>query len=89
MDHVEGMLKPEMDALDAFLAHTWAVTVTGAPKVWAIQFVEDAENSNRKWYAGAVGLVGFDGNMNTGLTLRTVHIEKGLASVRCVSCQGL
>ena len=33
VDHVEGMLKPGMDALDAFLAHTWAVTVTGAPKV--------------------------------------------------------
>ena len=49
VDPVEGMLKPGMDALDAFLAHTWAVTVTGAPKVWAIQFVEDTENTNRKW----------------------------------------
>lgn len=33
VDHVEGMLRPEFDALDAFLAHTWAVTVTGAPKI--------------------------------------------------------
>jgi len=82
VDHVEGQLKPNMDALDAFLAHTWAVTVTGAPKVWAIQFVEDTENSNRKWYAGAVGHIGFDGNMNTGLTLRTIHIDHGVASVR-------
>merc|ERR1712166_1615646 len=82
VDHVEGQLKPNMDALDAFLAHTWAVTVAGAPKVWAIQFVEDTENSNRKWYAGAVGHIGFDGNMNTGLTLRTIHIDHGVASVR-------
>ena len=62
--------------------HTWAVTVTGAPKPWAIQFVEDNENSPRRWYAGAVGLVGFDGHLNTGLTLRTIHIDHGVASVR-------
>ena len=82
VDHVEGTLKEGMDSLDAFLAHTWAVTVTGAPKVWAMQFLEDHEKSHRKWYAGSVGLIGFDGNMNTGLTLRTVHIQKGIATVR-------
>jgi chorismate binding enzyme len=37
VDHVEGYLRPGFDALDAFLCHTWAVTVTGAPKTWAIQ----------------------------------------------------
>ena len=37
--------------MDAFLVHTWAVTVTGAPKPWAIQFVEDQEASARCWYA--------------------------------------
>jgi anthranilate synthase len=58
------------------------VTVTGAPKPWAIQFVEDNEETERKWYAGAVGLVGFDGHLNTGLTLRTIHIQEGVASVR-------
>lgn len=82
VDHVEGYLRPEFDALDAFLCHTWAVTVTGAPKTWAIQFVEDMENSPRHWYGGAVGLVGFDGSMNTGLTLRTVRIKNGIAEVR-------
>jgi len=82
VDHVEGTLKPGLDAIDAFLAHTWAVTVTGAPKAWAMQFLEDHEKSQRKWYAGSVGLIGFDGNMNTGLTLRTVHIQKGVATVR-------
>ena len=82
VDHVEGYLRPEFDALDAFLCHTWAVTVTGAPKTWAIQFVEDNERSPRCWYGGAVGLVGFDGSMNTGLTLRTVRVKKGIAEVR-------
>mmetsp|Transcript_33236 Transcript_33236/g.80402 ORF Transcript_33236/g.80402 Transcript_33236/m.80402 type:complete len:928 (+) Transcript_33236:119-2902(+) len=82
VDHVEGYLRPEFDALDAFLCHTWAVTVTGAPKTWAIQFVEDNERSPRCWYGGAVGLVGFDGSMNTGLTLRTVRVKDGVAEVR-------
>lgn len=82
VDHVEGYLRPEFDALDAFLCHTWAVTVTGAPKTWAIQFVEDNEKSPRCWYGGAIGLVGFDGSLNTGLTLRTVRIKNGVAEVR-------
>jgi anthranilate synthase len=82
VDHVEGHLLPGFDALDAFLTHTWAVTVTGAPKAWAMQFIEDHEKSARAWYGGAVGLVGFDGNMNTGLTLRTIHLKDGKAQVR-------
>jgi len=82
VDHVEGRLRDSFDALDAFLAHTWAVTVTGAPKVWAMQFLEDHEKSPRAWYGGAVGLIGFDGNMNTGLTLRTIRIKDGVAEVR-------
>lgn len=82
VDHVEGYLRPEFDALDAFLCHTWAVTVTGAPKTWAIQFIEDTERSQRCWYGGAVGMVGFDGSLNTGLTLRTVRVKNGVAEVR-------
>jgi anthranilate synthase len=82
VDHVEGRLRPEFDALDAFLAHAWAVTVTGAPKTWAMQFIEDHERSARGWYGGAVGMIGFDGNLNTGLTLRTIRIKHGIAEVR-------
>jgi anthranilate synthase len=82
VDHVEGRLLPGLDALDAFLSHMWAVTVTGAPKAWAMQFIEDHEARPRRWYGGAVGVLGFDGSMNTGLTLRTAHIRGGLASVR-------
>jgi anthranilate synthase len=82
VDHVEGRLRPEFDALDAFLAHAWAVTVTGAPKTWAMQFIEDHERSARGWYGGAVGMLGFDGNLNTGLTLRTIRVKDGVAEVR-------
>ncbi|HWV96814.1 MAG TPA: anthranilate synthase component I, partial [Xanthobacteraceae bacterium] len=82
VDHVEGILRPGFDALDAFLTHAWAVTVTGAPKKWAMQFVEDHERSSRRWYAGAFGVVGFDGSINTGLTIRTIRMKDGLAEVR-------
>jgi anthranilate synthase len=82
VDHIEGRLRPGFDALDAFLTHMWAVTVTGAPKAWAMQFIEDHERTPRRWYGGAVGKVGFDGSMNTGLTLRTAHITGGIAAVR-------
>jgi anthranilate synthase len=82
VDHVEGRLLPGFDALDAFLTHMWAVTVTGAPKTWAMQFIEEHEDSPRRWYGGAVGTIGFDGSMNTGLTLRTAHIRDGVAAVR-------
>ena len=82
VDHVEGMLRAGYDALDAFVTHTWAVTVTGAPKLWAMQFIEDHEKSVRAWYGGAVGKVGFDGGLNTGLTLRTIRIRDGVAQVR-------
>jgi anthranilate synthase len=82
VDHVEGRLRPEFDALDAFLSHMWAVTVTGAPKTWAMQFIEDHESQPRRWYGGAVGVIGLDGSMNTGLTLRTAHITGGVAAVR-------
>lgn len=82
VDHIEGRLRPEFDALDAFLTHMWAVTVTGAPKTWAMQFIEDHEATTRRWYGGAVGYIGFDGSMNTGLTLRTAQIRGGVATVR-------
>src|SRR6266404_2924835 len=82
VDHVEGILRPGFDSLDAFLTHAWAVTVTGAPKLWEMQFVEDNERSSRRWYAGAIGAVNFDGSINTGLTIRTIRMKDGLAEVR-------
>lgn len=82
VDHVEGLLRPGFDALDAFLSHAWAVTVTGAPKRAALAFIDRHERSSRRWYGGAIGRVTFDGNMNTGLTLRTLRLKDGIAEVR-------
>ncbi|HHZ08548.1 MAG TPA: anthranilate synthase [Rhizobiales bacterium] len=82
VDHIEGRLREGMDAFDAFLSHAWAVTVTGAPKLWAMRFIENNEKSPRAWYGGAIGMVHFNGDLNTGLTLRTIRIEDGIAEVR-------
>ncbi|MFH1796083.1 MAG: anthranilate synthase [Pseudomonadota bacterium] len=82
VDHIEGRLREGMDAFDAFLSHAWAVTVTGAPKLWAMRFIEQNEKSQRAWYGGAIGMVHFNGDLNTGLTLRTIRIQDGIAEVR-------
>ncbi|MDR7034758.1 anthranilate synthase [Mesorhizobium sp. BE184] len=82
VDHIEGRLREGMDAFDAFLSHAWAVTVTGAPKLWAMRFIEQNEKSPRAWYGGAIGMVNFNGDLNTGLTLRTIRIKDGIAEVR-------
>jgi anthranilate synthase len=82
VDHIEGRLRDNMDAFDGFLSHAWAVTVTGAPKLWAMRFLENNEKSPRAWYGGAIGMVGFNGDMNTGLTLRTIRVKDGIAEVR-------
>jgi anthranilate synthase len=71
-----------MDALDALLSHAWAVTVTGASKQAAIQFIEDHELTPRRWYGGALGCLNFNGDLNTGLTIRTLRIQNGREEVR-------
>ncbi len=82
VDHVVGELREGFDAVDAFLTHMWVVTVTGAPKLRAMSFIEAHEKSSRSWYAGAVGWFAFNGDLNTGLTLRTIRIKEGLGEVR-------
>ena len=82
VDHVEGYLREGFDALDAFLTHMWAVTVTGAPKRAAIKWLEENEDSPRGWYGGAVGFFTFNGDLNTGLTLRTISIKQNIAQIR-------
>ncbi len=82
VDHVEGELLDNYDAFDALLSHMWACTLTGAPKPAAMQRIEDLENSPREWYGGAVGFIGFNGDMNTGITIRTIHMKDGLAKFR-------
>lgn len=79
VDHVKGTLMGGFDSLDAFLTHMWAVTIIGAPKKAAAQAIEDLEKNARGWYGGAVGMLGLNGDINTGITIRTVHLKNGMA----------
>src|SRR6185437_16976682 len=80
VDHVEGMLAEGFNSLDAFLTHMWSVTMIGAPKKWAAQAIEDLEKEPRAWYGGAVGMIALDGDINTGITIRTIHLRNGVAA---------
>ena len=82
VDHVEGRLRDGFDGIDAFLSHMWAVTLTGAPKRMAAGIVEAQETSARGWYGGAVGALLFNGDVNTGITIRTIHLRAGMARYR-------
>jgi anthranilate synthase len=79
VDHVTGKLMDGFDSLDAFLTHMWAVTMIGAPKKAAAQAIEDLEKDARGWYGGAVGMLNLNGDINTGITIRTVHLKNGVA----------
>jgi anthranilate synthase len=80
VDHVEGFLQEGFDSLDAFLSHMWAVTVIGAPKKAAAQTVERLEKDARGWYGGAVGMISLNGDINTGILIRTTYLRDGMAS---------
>lgn len=82
VDHVKGTLRKEYDGIDAVLTHMWSVTMTGAPKLWAMRFIEANERNSRDWYAGAIGWLGINGEVNTGMTIRTVRLNNGRAEIR-------
>jgi anthranilate synthase len=79
VDHVEGILQEGFDSLDAFLSHMWAVTLVGAPKKAAAIAIEALEKSARGWYGGAVGMLKLNGDINTGITIRTTYLRDGIA----------
>src|SRR6185369_6411947 len=68
VSHVEGRLRPDLDALDALRAVFPAGTLSGAPKVRAMQLIAAAERERRGLYGGAVGYLGYDGNLDTAIT---------------------
>jgi len=80
VDHVEGFLKEGFDSLDAFLSHMWAVTLIGAPKKAAAEAIENLEKDARGWYGGAVGMISLNGDINTGILIRTTYLRDGIAS---------
>jgi anthranilate synthase component 1 len=75
--NVNGELREDMDAMDAFKSCLPAGTVSGAPKVRAMEIIDELEPTRRGPYAGAVGYFDFRGNMDTCITLRTMVICKG------------
>jgi anthranilate synthase component 1 len=81
VSHVEGRLKPELDALDALRAVFPAGTLSGAPKVRAMQLIAAAEGERRGLYGGAVGYLGYDGNLDTAITIRSAVLRDGQAHV--------
>ncbi len=81
VSHVEGRLRPEADALDALRAVFPAGTLSGAPKVRAMQLIAAAEGERRGLYGGAVGYLGYDGNLDTAITIRSAVLKDGQAHV--------
>jgi len=75
VSHVSGMLRTGSDAYDVFRAAFPAGTVSGAPKIRAMEIIEELEQHQRGPYAGAVGYFGFSGNMDFCITIRTMLIK--------------
>jgi anthranilate synthase component 1 len=80
--NVNGQLKDGCDAFDALAACLPAGTVSGAPKVRAMQIIDELEPHRRGPYAGAVGYIDFAGNMDTCIALRTIVIQNNTAYVQ-------
>ncbi len=81
VSHVEARLRPELDALDALRSVFPAGTLSGAPKVRAMQLISAAEGERRGLYGGAVGYLGYDGNLDTAITIRSAVLREGRAHV--------
>ena len=75
VSHVEGNIRPGMDAYDLMRATFPAGTVSGAPKVRAMEIIEELEGQRRGLYAGAVGYFSFDGSMDTCIAIRTMVMQ--------------
>jgi anthranilate synthase component 1 len=82
VSHVTGTLRDGMDAYDAFRAGFPAGTVSGAPKVRAMELIAELEPDQRGGYAGAAGYFSYNGNMDTAISLRTMVFKDGVAHVQ-------
>lgn len=80
--HVEGKLRQDLTVFDALRACFPAGTVSGAPKIRAMELIAELEPEKRGPYAGAVGYFSFSGNMDMAITIRTIVMTKGVAYVQ-------
>ena len=82
VSHVQGRLKGDLTQFDALRACYPAGTVSGAPKIRAMEIIAQLEPDKRGPYAGAVGYFSFSGNLDTAITIRTIVMTKGTAYVQ-------
>ncbi|NYF25596.1 anthranilate synthase component I family protein [Sporosarcina sp. JAI121] len=82
VSEAEGTLSPVLHALDALTACLPAGTVTGTPKKRAMELIDELEKMDRGIYGGAIGYIGFNGNMDFALTIRTMIVKDGKAYVQ-------
>jgi len=82
VSNVTGTLKPELDAVDVLRATFPAGTVSGAPKVRAMEIIDELEPVKRGVYAGAVGYIGWNGNMDTAIAIRTAVIKDDVLNIQ-------
>jgi anthranilate synthase component 1 len=82
VSNVRGLLKEGLNCIDALMAVLPAGTLTGAPKIRAMEIIDELENVKRGPYGGAIGYVGFNGNMDMCITIRTIVFFKGKAYIQ-------
>jgi anthranilate synthase component 1 len=82
VSQVSGTLREDVDAMDALRAVLPAGTLSGAPKVRAMQIIDELEELKRCSYGGAVGYLGFDGDLDTAIHIRTVVVKDGQVHVQ-------
>ena len=82
VSHVQGRLRPELSPFDALRACFPAGTVSGAPKIRAMEIIAELEPDKRGPYAGAVGYFDFSGNLDTAIAIRTIVIKDGVAYIQ-------
>jgi len=80
--HLTGKLKKDFSSLDAYIACSNAGTLTGAPKFAAMCEIEKWEKTRRGYYGGGIGYFSFSGDMDTGIIIRTAHLQKNKLSLR-------
>jgi anthranilate synthase component 1 len=85
VSNVEGRARPGLDAIDVLRASFPAGTVTGAPKVRAMQIIDELEPVKRGIYSGAVGYLGFNGDMDVAIAIRTAVVKDGRLHVQAAA----
>jgi anthranilate synthase component 1 len=85
VSNVEGRVRPGLDAIDVLRAGFPAGTVTGAPKVRAMQIIDELEPVKRGIYSGAVGYLGFNGDMDVAIAIRTAVVKAGELHVQAAA----